>query len=85
MIILKSLREVEWMREAAKALFEIHLGVSQPVKAGITALTLECRVKELMDLLGVQSSYLGYRRCPGAAYLGINEGVSHSPRSERVL
>lgn len=85
MIILKSLNEIERIRSAAKAAFEIHLFLSEMIRPGIRTIDLERKALEMMERLGVTPSYKGYKGFPFAAYIDVNEEVLNALPSERRL
>lgn len=85
MIFLKAPQEIEIMREAAKAAFEIHLHLSEMIRPGIQTIDIEQEAIEMMKKLGVTSAYKGYNGFPSAVFIDINERVCHSLPSERKL
>ncbi|MCI0490701.1 MAG: type I methionyl aminopeptidase [Blastocatellia bacterium] len=85
MIIRKSKAEIEKMRVASKAAFEIHLALSSLVQAGVTTLELDRQIAEMMERMGVTSAYKGYRGYSGVACFDVNDGVANGTPSSRKL
>lgn len=83
MIILKTSRELELMREAGRI---SHLALMAGVKAvrpGGTTMDVNRAVHEVITSFGAKPSFLGYGGFPAAACVSVNEEVIHGIPSKR--
>lgn len=83
MIILKTSRELELMREAGRI---SHLALMAGVKAvapGRTTMDVNRAVHEVITSFGAKPSFLGYGGFPAAACVSVNEEVIHGIPSKR--
>lgn len=86
MIILKSRREIELMREAGKVVALTLATLVDKVKEGVTAAQLEEWAEEIIRKNGAVPSFKGYRGYPASICVSINEEVVHGiPDRKRVL
>lgn len=86
MIILKSRREIELMREAGKIVALTLATLVDRVKEGVTAAQLEEWAEEIIRKNGAIPSFKGYRGYPASICVSINEEVVHGiPDRKRVL
>ena len=83
MIVLKTSRELELMREAGRI---SHLALMAGVKAvqpGNTTMDVERAVRQTIAALGGKPAVLGYGGFPAAACVSVNEEVIHGIPSKR--
>jgi methionyl aminopeptidase len=77
MIILKSKREIEIMRDASRIVAEVLLELRSRCQAGVSTLELD-RIAEAMTLQrGARPAFKGYRGYPRALCTSINQQVVH--------
>jgi methionyl aminopeptidase len=77
MIVTKSTREIELMKEAGRIVALAHEAVSKAIKPGITTLELDKLVEEIITKAGATPSFKGYHGYPGSICSSINEEVVH--------
>ena len=83
MIILKTSRELELMREAGRiSLLALMAGV-RAVQPGATTMDVNRAVHETITSLGGKPSFLGYGGFPAAACVSINDEVIHGIPTKR--
>ncbi len=83
MIVLKTSRELELMREAGRI---SHLALMAGVKAvrpGATTMDVNRAVHDVILSFGATPSFLGYGGFPAAACVSVNEEVIHGIPSKR--
>lgn len=91
MIILKSPREIEKMRDSNRIVAGILLALKERVKAGITTIELELLTKKLLKKEKAKPAFKGYRppkankEYPYCLCVSINEEVVHGLPSKREL
>ena len=86
MIILKSKREIEIMREAGIILYEIMNQLKEMVKEGVSAFELNKFAEETIISFGAVPAFKGYRGYPYSICISVNEEVIHGfPIKEKVF
>lgn len=85
MIIVKSRREIELMREAGRIVALTHDVVAGHIRPGITTLELDRIAEEAIREHNAIPSFKGYGGFPGSICTSINEEVVHGIPSDRVL
>lgn len=91
MIILKSPREIEKMRDSNRIVAEILLELKERVKPGITTIELELLTEKLLKKEKAKPAFKGYRppkankEYPYCLCVSINEEVVHGYPSKREL
>jgi len=85
MINLKTIEEINIMREGGKILAEILQKLAESVKPGITTNDLEKLARELVLYYKVKPSFLGYDGYPAVLCTSVNDEIVHGLPSERVL
>ncbi|PTX15539.1 methionine aminopeptidase, type I [Halanaerobium congolense] len=86
MIILKSRREIDIMREANQIVAETHAFLSEKIKPGISTAELDQLADEFIRSRGAVPSFKGYQGFPTAVCISINEEVVHGiPAEHRFL
>lgn len=86
MIILKSKREIDIMREANQIVADTHQLLSEELKAGMTTAELDEIADEYIRSRGAVPSFKGYQGFPASICISINEEVVHGiPDSHRIL
>ncbi len=89
-IPIKTRREVETMREAARHVAEILLELRELVKPGITTLELDRHAEKAIAQRGVVSSFKGYDphglpRYPAVLCVSVNDEIVHGIPGSREL
>jgi methionyl aminopeptidase len=77
MIIIKSSREIEIMKEAGKIAAEAHKLVSEMIEAGITTYMLDKEVEKFIRSKNAVPTFKGYQGFPASICSSINEEVVH--------
>ena len=85
MIILKSKREVEKLREAGRVVAETHAFLKELISPGITTGELDRRAEEFIRKKGSIPAFKGYGGFPGSICASINEEVVHGIPGEKQL
>lgn len=85
MIVLKSAREIENMKEAGKLLASVHKQLRSLIKPGITTWEIDQFVEDYLKKHGATPQQKGYRDYKYATCASINEEVCHGfPRKEAL-
>lgn len=77
MIILKSSKEIEYMKEAGKIVAYTHEVVRDAIKPGITTKELDEIAEKEIKKYGAIPSFKGYQGFPASICASINEEVVH--------
>ncbi len=86
MIILKSKREIDIMREANQIVADTHMLLSEKLKPGMTTAELDKIADEYIRSRGAVPSFKGYQGFPASICISINEEVVHGiPANHRIL
>jgi methionyl aminopeptidase len=90
MIVLKTSREIEIMREANRIVAEILEAIGQLIRPGITTGELDGTAQKLIAAAGAKAAFKGYRMrnqkpYPAAICASVNEEVVHGIPGSRVL
>ena len=85
MIVLKSKREIEFIRDAGRISAQALALVGQNVKAGITTKELDDLARKFIEKSGAVPSFLGYNGYPATICASVNDEVVHGIPSDRVL
>ena len=88
MIILKSPREIELMREAGKRLAFVHRGARELLKPGMSTWELDQAIAKLIKDQGGIPSFLNYQGFPACSCISVqlvSDGRIHPARIEEVV
>ncbi|MBS3810853.1 MAG: type I methionyl aminopeptidase [Halanaerobiales bacterium] len=86
MIILKSKREIQIMRDANKIVAQTHEYLKELIKPGISTKEIDEKGEQFIRKQGAKPSFKGYMGYPAAICISINDEVVHGiPRSDRYL
>ena len=85
MIIIKSKREIEKLREAGRVVAETHAFLKELIKPGITTGELDKRAEEFIRKKGSIPAFKGYGGFPGSICASINEEVVHGIPGKKEL
>ena len=83
MIILKTSRELELMREAGRISHLALMAGVRAVQPGATTMDVNRAVHETITSLGGKPSFLGYGGFPAAACVSVNDEVIHGIPTKR--
>ena len=86
MIIIKSKREIDLMRESGKVTKEILNTLPDFIKPGKTTADIDKYVADIMRKHNVTASFKGYNGFPGSVCASVNEEIVHGiPSKKRIL
>lgn len=86
MIILKSRREINIMRDANKIVAETHEYLRELIKPGISTAEIDSKGEAFIRKQGAEPSFLGYMGYPASICVSINDEVVHGiPSKDRFL
>ena len=85
MIILKSSREIELMRQAGKITAAARALAGAMVAPGVTTREIDKEVKRFIRSNGAEPSFLGYNGYPASVCISVNDEVIHGIPGNRVL
>jgi len=86
MIILKSPREINIMRDANKIVAKTHEYLRELIKPGISTAEIDSKGEEFIRKQGAEPSFLGYMGYPASVCVSINDEVVHGiPSKDRFL
>lgn len=85
MIICKTPREVEIMREAGRIVALTHQELKKHIKPGITTKELDKIAEDFILQSGATPSFKGYNGFPGSICASVNEELVHGIPGDRVL
>lgn len=85
MIILKSAREIAYMRDAGKIVAEALQEVKAAVRPDVTTLELDEIAEQYIRRCGAIPTFKGYQGFPGSICASINEEVVHGIPGNRRL
>ena len=85
MIITKTPREIEMMREAGRIVALAHQEVKKHIKPGATTKHLDQIIKQIITSFDATPSFYGYDNFPANACISVNEEVVHGIPKSRVL
>ncbi|WP_415814266.1 type I methionyl aminopeptidase [Mesobacillus thioparans] len=85
MIVLKSAREIENMKEAGKLLASVHKELRKLIKPGVTTWEIDQFVEDYLTKHGATPEQKGYRNYQYATCASINDEVCHGfPRKDAL-
>ena len=83
MIVLKSAREIEAMKQAGKILASCHKEIAKLIKPGITTWEIEEFVEQFLQKHGATPEQKGYKGYEYATCASVNDEICHGfPRKE---
>lgn len=84
-IIIKSPREIEWMRKAGKITAAARTIARQAIRDGVTTAEIDKEVYDFITKSGATPSFLNYGGFPGSACISVNEELIHGIPGSRVV
>lgn len=85
MIILKSHREIEFMKAAGAIAAQAHKLVEEAVRPGVTTKELDMIARRHIEKCGAEPSFLGYMGYPATINASVNDEVVHGIPGDRAL
>ncbi len=86
MIVIKSKREIELMREPCKVTAELLKELEDFVKPGLSTKDISDFAEKKIEAHGMHPTFKGYGGFPAAACVSVNEEVIHGiPNASRIL
>ena len=85
MIIIKSSREIDLMRQAGKITAGARTIARQMIEPGVTTQQIDREVHRFITKAGATPSFLGYGGFPASACISVNNEVIHGIPGPRVL
>ncbi len=85
MIIIKSRREIDLMREPCKITSEILRDLEDIIKPGITTASINDYVEKRIAHYKMSPTFKGYGGFPAGACISVNEEIVHGFPSKRIL
>jgi methionyl aminopeptidase len=85
MVIIKSSKEIDLMREPCGVVKEVHEKLPSLIKPGVTTKSIDKFVYDTIISRSAIPSFKNYRGFPGSACVSINEVVVHGIPDERKL
>ena len=86
MIMLKSRRELEIMREAGRISARALQLAGEGIAPGISTADIDREVRKFIESQGAVPSFLGYNGFPAAACISVNNEVIHGiPGKDRII
>ena len=85
MIIIKSKKEIEFMREAGKIVAETHELLKEAITPGISTLELDKIAEENIRKYNAIPSFKGYGGFPGTICASVNEQVVHGIPGNQIV
>jgi len=90
MIVLKTLREIEIMKDANRVVAEILLRMEEIIRPGVTTAELDQLAEKMIRLAGAKAAFKGYRMrnqrpYPASICSSVNEEVVHGIPGPRIL
>lgn len=85
MIIIKSAREIEFMRAAGEITAEALIVAGEAVRPGITTRELDAIARRHIEKRGASPSFLGYQGYPASICTSVNDEVVHGIPGDREL
>jgi methionyl aminopeptidase len=85
MIILKSPREIELMKEAGMLVYQVHQELAKAVAPGVTTGELDALAESLIRKAGGIPTFKGYHGFPASICASVNEEVVHGIPGKRRL
>lgn len=85
MIILKSAKELERMKEAGKIVYLTHQELKKWIQPGITTAELDRIAEKIIRQHGATPSFKGYNGFPGSVCTSVNDELVHGIPGPRKL
>jgi len=84
-ILIKSARELDLMRQAGRLVAECHAALAPRIRPGVTTAELDAFVEDFLRRHGGIPTYKGYRGYPASICTSVNDEVCHGIPGRRRL
>ncbi len=85
-ITIKSVREIELMKEAGRILEIVHEEMAKALRPGMSTLEIDKLGEEVIRSYGCVPSFLNYNGYPASVCVSVNDEVVHGiPSSKRII
>lgn len=85
-VTIKSVSEIELMREAGRLLELVHAELANMVRPGISTKEIDNKAEKMIRDFGCKPNFLNYNGFPASICSSVNDEVVHGiPSNERVL
>lgn len=85
-VTIKSVREIELMRESGRILSEVHDRLGEAIRPGISTYDIDALGEKLIRGYGCVPNFLNYNGYPASICVSVNDEVVHGiPKRERIL
>ena len=85
MVVLKTARELDKLRDAGRlSAMALQVG-GEAVKPGVTTAEIDSKIHKFILSQGAKPSFLGYGGFPGSACISVNDEVIHGIPGSRVI
>lgn len=85
MIIVKSAREIELMREAGNVVACVFEALKPMMKAGVSTLELDLKAEEVIRSHNCLPTFKGYGGFPGSICISVNDTLIHGIPSNKIV
>ena len=86
MIIIKTEKEIQLIRESCRILGNILKETEGIIKEGMSTLDIEIFIRKLIKKHKVKPAFLGYRGFPAVSCISVNEEIVHGiPSNKKIL
>ena len=85
MITIKSAREIDIMREAAKKLRNVFFELEPMIRPDVRTVEIDQKAEKVIRAQGALPAFKGYRNYPATVCISVNEEVVHGIPSNRRL
>lgn len=86
MVIIKTAREIQIMKDACRISAEALRVAGEAVKPGVTTFEIDTKVRNYIEKQGATPSFLGYGGFPASACISVNNVVIHGiPSKKQIL
>ncbi len=85
-VTIKTAREIDLMRQAGRYLEQVHDGLAQIIRPGISTLDIDREGEKMIRALGCVPNFLHYNGYPASICVSVNDEVVHGiPKKGRIL
>lgn len=85
-IIIKSVREIELIRESCRILSKVHKELGQFIRPGISTKDIDELGEKLIRSFDCEPNFLNYNGYPASICVSVNDEVVHGiPKKDRIL
>lgn len=85
MIVLKSAKELQRMREAGRIVARVHQEIKEIIRPGVTTKRIDQLAEQVIRKHGATPSFKGYNGFPGSVCVSVNEELVHGIPGDRQL